>query len=313
MGAYIGFCQALAMRTHGTGGPRLHPDEMASAATMGSVCAGLVVVGSLLPSLGGLQLIAVVPFGVSAQRHGLRALLAALVASALLAFLIAGPGAVVTMAGLATIGGVVGLIKRRGGGVGSAFMVALVLAPLAAGAFDLLLYIFSSYRRLALQNVRAQARGIGKLLYHVLPGAAHVLEEAAAVVTAHWAVFAAGAAVLVTVVVLALSWVLIGAVLERLSWVSAGRALPHDDARTSAAAGGSGASGGSTSAPAPLPVTLVRASCRYGGVQALADVDLSLELGELAAVVGANGSGKSTLARLLAGQRPSAGSVRRAG
>ena len=51
---------------------------------------------------------------------------------------------------------------------------------------------------------------------------------------------------------------------------------------------------------------------RYGGVQALADIDLRIAPGERVALVGANGSGKSTLLRVLHGLvAPSAGQVLR--
>ena len=50
---------------------------------------------------------------------------------------------------------------------------------------------------------------------------------------------------------------------------------------------------------------------RFGGLTAVAEVSLSLSVGELHAVIGPNGAGKSTLVNLLSGElRPSAGSVR---
>ncbi len=56
-------------------------------------------------------------------------------------------------------------------------------------------------------------------------------------------------------------------------------------------------------------VSLQNASLRFGAVQALQPLNLSLHAGEAVALVGANGSGKSSLLRLLHGLlEPSAGS-----
>ncbi|MBL6932391.1 MAG: ABC transporter ATP-binding protein [Rhodospirillales bacterium] len=48
-------------------------------------------------------------------------------------------------------------------------------------------------------------------------------------------------------------------------------------------------------------------SCHYGRIQALRDIDITVNEGELVALVGANGAGKTTLLRTISGIEPASG------
>ncbi len=62
----------------------------------------------------------------------------------------------------------------------------------------------------------------------------------------------------------------------------------------------------------PVPAMLVArsVSVRYGGVQALADLDLDVRRGEIVGLIGANGAGKSTFFNAVSGLAPTTGSIR---
>ncbi|AHH15553.1 putative ABC transporter, ATP-binding protein [Nocardia nova SH22a] len=285
-------------RQHGP----LRPIELATAAVLGGVTVGLVTIGSVVPYAAALNLVAAVPMGLLAQRYRLRATFGATVAATLVSFVAGGLVPAATLVGAATIGGIIGAVKRRHRGLFTVLFAA-VLAGLCWAGFSVgMLFLFAASRRLVFDNVRNIAQGID----HMLTRQAHLESLGQLIITvvdgvlAWWWLYI-GVAVLVGIMLTALlSWFILGSVLDRLEWLPGRDKLdaPADDRPI-----------------APLPVRLRGASFRYPGARAdaLTDIDLTVEIGEFVAVVGHNGSGKSTLTRLLAGRPPTTGSVERPG
>lgn len=280
----------------------LRPIELATGAVLGGVTVGLVTVGSVIPLAASLNLVAAVPLGLLAFRHRLRALVTATIAATLVAFVAAGMLTATGVIASASVAGVIGIVKRRRGGLPSVFGLSLLTglgwAALSVGT----LLLFAHTRALLFDNIRNSARGIQELAARqpqLEPLGRGVVQAAESVLRWWWA-WAAGSVFVGILVTTVFSWYVLGSVLDRLAWLPGQDRLaaPPDDRPI-----------------APLPVTLRGATYRYPGArgEALRDIDLTVRVGEFLAVVGHNGSGKSTLTRLLAGLPPTSGTVERPG
>ena len=96
----------------------LQPNELAQAAVMAALCAAIAIIAVVVPFAAGLSLLGTVPMGLPAYRYRLRVVLAsATIAAALIAFLIGGFGGLMTVINCAYIGGLTGIVKRRGRGL----------------------------------------------------------------------------------------------------------------------------------------------------------------------------------------------------
>ena len=290
-----------------TRGP-LRPVELATAAVMGGVTVVLAVLGVVVPVAGILQLLAVVPLGVVAQRHRPRALVAAAVAAGVVGFLVAGTAPLSVIALAALVGGIVGEVKRRGRGVGTAALAFTVAAPAVGLAVVGLLLVFSSLRVLVLQTLRNTIGGLAGIVGPLfrISDARPRTDAAIAPYFDQWWWPVGGSVVLSVVLTGVIGWRALGAVLDRLD------RLPVTD-HLDVANNADGAS--NAVPPAPVPVALVDVGFRYPGARsdALSGVDLVLDRPQMVAVLGDNGSGKSTLVRLLAGRAPTSGTVQRGG
>ncbi len=282
----------------------LRPVELATASVLATLAVVLTVIGWFLPHLSVIAAFAVVPLGVVAHRHRLRALVVAAFAAAVLSFLVAGTGTVTNIVECASVGGLVGTAKRRGWGPGVVAVGVALIGPVLAGISVGLLALFASLRKLTLTQVRNTWKSVHHILT-ALPVPKATLNGLNTFVDGclhYWWATIAVLVILATIWFALLGWVVLGAVLERLQWIRA-----QDRLDTAAADPGR--------PPAPLPAALEQVTYRYPGTDhdAVGGVDLTVEAGFMVALVGDNGSGKSTLTRILAGKEPTSGRVARPG
>jgi energy-coupling factor transport system ATP-binding protein len=268
---------------------------------MAALCAATAITAVVVPFAGGLALLGTVPMGLLAYRYRIRVLIAATVAASVIAFLIAGVGGFMTVVHSAYVGGLVGVIKRKGRGTATVIVASVVAGAAFGGAGVLALTALARLRHLIFAAVTANVNGLGAMLSRVgLDVAADGLKRFFAVAMHYWPwLFLAYAIGSITIVSL-IGWWALSRVLERM------RGIP-DVHKLDAPV---------ESAPVdPVPVRLEQVRFRYprSDRDALRTVSLEVQAGEHLAITGANGSGKTTLMLLLAGREPTSGTIERPG
>ena len=118
--------------SHHRSGP-LQPGELAQASVLAALCAVTAIISVVVPFAAGLALLGTVPMGLLAYRYRLRVLIAATVAAGMIAFLIAGMGGFMAVVNSAYIGGLTGVVKRKGRSTPTVIVTALI-AGFAFGA-----------------------------------------------------------------------------------------------------------------------------------------------------------------------------------
>lgn len=297
---------------------------MAQAAVMAALTAACAVIAVIVPFAQGASLLGMVPMGLLAYRYRIRVLISSLVAGGAIAFLVAGLGGLMTVFMCAYIGGLTGIIKRKGRGTPTV-VVASLIAGAAFGMFAVAaLSVLTRLRHLIFTSITGNAEGTARALTWIGDGIASVetepfatplrwlgrtiaapAEPLMAIVSGglkYWPLVVGGYAVLAITWVSLVGWWVLSRVLERLRGVPDVHKLdpPADEP-------------GAT--PGPLPVRLRDVAFRYPGAEhdALAPISLQIEPGENVAVTGANGSGKTTLMLILAGRQATAGTLTRPG
>ena len=272
---------------------------------MGALCAVIAIISVVVPFAAGLALLGTVPTGLLAFRYRLRVLMAATVAAGMIAFLIAGLGGFMTVVHCVYIGGLTGIIKRRGRGT-LTVIVSSLIAGVAFGAVNVgALTVMTRLRHLIFKVMTANMDGVAAFMNRIhMQAAAADLKRYFAVGLHYWQwVLLVYYGVGITVVSL-IGWWALSRLLERL------RGIP-DVHKLEAWDGSKGEEG----PVGPVPVRLDRVRFRYPGAgqDALRDLSLELRVGEHVAITGPNGSGKTTLMLILAGRNPTSGTVERPG
>jgi energy-coupling factor transport system ATP-binding protein len=280
----------------------LSPVEIAQAAVMGALSAALAIVSVVVPFAGGLSLLVTVPMGLLGYRYRLRVLLAAAFAAATIAFLISGISGFMVVLNCAYVGGLTGIIKRRGRGTPTVVVVSIVAGIVSGLLIIGALAVLVRLRTLTFEAITANVDGVVSVMSQFEPFRESAVQTRAMFGTAlqYWPVLMMGYAIFSIVLVSLVGWWVLGRVLERL------RVVPDVHKLESRVEVGP---------VAPLPVRLSGARYRYPGADhdALRPLNLTIDAGEHVAVTGANGSGKTTLMLLLCGREPTSGVVDRPG
>ncbi|CAA0134617.1 putative ABC transporter ATP-binding protein [Mycolicibacterium vanbaalenii] len=269
---------------------------------MAALCAAIAIIAVVVPFAAGLSLLGTVPMGLLAYRYRLRVLIAATVAGGLVAFLIAGMGGFMTVVNCAYIGGLTGIVKRRGRGTPTVVATALVAGALFGAGTVVALAILSRLRHLIFESVTANVTGAAAILARI-PGmeqASERVKQDFATALDYWPLLFFATGVFSILFVSLVGWWALSRVMSRLVGIPDVHKL-----ESSVDAG----------PVEPVPLQLREVRFRYPGADrdALGPVSLSVQPGEHVAVTGANGSGKTTLMLVLSGREPTSGTVERPG
>lgn len=272
---------------------------------MAALCAATAIIAVVVPFAAGLSVLGTVPMGLLAYRYRLRVLLAATVAAGTIAFLIAGMGGLMTVVDCAYIGGLTGVVKRRGRGTATAFGASIVAGAVFGAAAIVALSVLSRLRNLVFDSLTASVEGMAKVLERipVLDVIAEPLRTTVATLIDYWPLLMLVLGIFTITSISMVGWWALSRILARLLGVPDVHKLDADiDADDSAVI-------------APVPARLTDVRFRYPGIDhdALGPVSMELQPGEHVAVTGPNGSGKTTLMLMLAGRQPTSGSIERAG
>lgn len=270
---------------------------------MGALCAVIAIVAAVIPFAQGLVLLGTVPMGLLAYRYRLRVLLAATFAAGMIAFLISGLGSLVAVVNCAYIGGMTGVIKRRGRGTPTVLVSSLIAGLIVASMTVGWLAVLNRLRHLIFEVMAANVDGVVAFLARVhLQWLGADVRRCFEFGLHHWPWLMLVYLTYGVIFSSLIGWWALSRLLARMGNVPDVHKIDAPDEAPDAPIG-------------PVPVQLDKVRFRYPHAKqdALREISMELRVGEHVAVIGANGSGKTTLTLILAGRRPTSGIVRRPG
>jgi energy-coupling factor transport system ATP-binding protein len=269
---------------------------------MAALCAATAIIAVVVPFAAGLSLLGTVPMGLLAYRYRLRVLIAATVAGGIIAFLIAGMGGFMTVVNCAYIGGLTGIVKRRGRGTPTVLVSAVVAGAIFGVGVVAALGVLARLRHLIFESVTANINGLAAVIARIpdLAPLADQLKRDFATALHYWPYLFFGSSVLSITMVSLIGWWALSRVMARLVRIPDVHKLELST---------------DIGPIAPVPARLSDVRFRYPNADhdALGPVSLTVEPGEHLAITGANGSGKTTLMLVLSGREPTSGTVEREG
>ncbi|MCV7412249.1 cobalt ABC transporter ATP-binding protein [Mycobacterium florentinum] len=272
---------------------------------MGALCSVTAIIAAVIPFAQGLGVLGTVPMGLLAYRFRPRVLIASAVAATIIAFLISGLGSSAMVVDAAWVGGICGIVKRKGRGVPTVIAASLVAGFIWGAAWVAVFAVLTRLRQLIFGVLTANVNGVAAFLRWVhLPQVGETLKRWVAEGLQYWPWLVLPYLVFVVVLVTLIGWSALSRLLERMGDIPDVHKLDPPDTEVPEDAG-----------IGPVPVRLDRVRFRYPNAakDALREVSLEVRGGEHVAITGANGSGKTTLMLILAGRKPTSGTVHRPG
>jgi hypothetical protein len=207
----------------------LRPAEIADAGVFAALAVVIVSVGAFLPHLGAIELLSIVPFAVVGLRNRARAVVAAVIAAAFVAFLVAGATATLVAAGSGVLGGLCGIIRRHGRGSGTVALAAAGLSPVSAALVVGTLFLFSGARNLAFGSLHASVAGIGRVIesQQAFRSTVHAVEGIGDALLGAWPAVVAAVVLVAVPAGMLLANVLTAAVARRVEWLAHADPLDH--------------------------------------------------------------------------------------